>query len=551
MTQLRPLRPLLCVSRASSSGFKYSGTGFSNTTIDCTNISLTFIHDIGVMGSSKPSSASPEASESTKTLGSRGATVSAASRALAIDHISDLICGLLDTPTLLSALRVNYSLYHSAGKVLYRHLHLACNAPLAGALVGNELARQQVLDEFHPCEGVAWEEIFCLWKLSTLKLSQQRPVKRKGKPGKKGGVESPGFTAMRAQLAYLGVTAGEVRAFLAHLVDNDIGQLHSSPIGKRKTRNFKLPLLHHVRVLTISSHHRCSCTLWGAQVAHFFPNVEVLRVVPTVSKDGALLPLCDGADKAPCPFLQVDAEKLVLRNLDARGPAIPGHLAWTSPKLQRVSIYLPVDGAECARIPALSLKGQFPGVKEINIIFHVWDGARVVDVLFPHKHPHLPETLIDLLQALTIPGRADNTKINIYGLDEIAFHPIGPFATRADALMDTITVDPAFSPSMPVTGTPLASFPDFLVLGLSRLEDEEYAKFFLDLIRCDVATGFMKTVWRPGRTDTPTNEEIRKAMAPVAHVSFDHVLLYFDSKECEEDEQLKTRGIWCACKHCL
>lgn len=483
------------------------------------------------------------------------ATLSAASRALAIDHITDLVCAALDTPSLLSALRVNYAFFQSAGKALYRHLYLGCGAPLSGALVGNDTARRAMLNAYHPCEGQTWDEAFCLWKLSTISTAPERPVKGKGKPGKKAGVAaaSPAVAEMKAALIAARLPPlpdKEIKSFIAHLVDRTIGALHSGPGRKRKTRNFKLQLLRYVRVLTVTSHHRCVCALWGAHVASFFPNVEVLRVVPNVSADGALIPACDGADVKPCPFLQVNAQKLVLRNLDRRGPPIPGHLSWSSPNLERVSLYLPLDGAECSLIPPPSLKGQFPGVKEINVVFHVWHGARVVDVLFPTKNPHLPDALLELLHSLTIPGRSANTKIKIHGIDTIALDLLGSFVVRADALMDTTAIDPAFSmPSAAEAQTLVSSLIGYVPLSYLSPEDEAFAKFVMDALRCDAATGFIRQLWHPGK-GSPNAAEIKAAMRPNSNVSFGTLEEYFESKECEEDEQLKSRGIACTCKSC-
>lgn len=508
------------------------------------------------MAPTATSSTSPSASLPSQRNDGRDATLSPALRALAIDHITDLICASLDTPTLLSALRVNYTFFNSAGKALYRHLYLGCGSPLSGALVGNDAARRALIKTYHPCEGEAWDEMFCLWKLSTMAAAKapKRPVKGKGKPSQKAGAaESPGFVAMRTALATAGlppVPAKEIKSFIAYLIEADIGEWHPGSERKRKTRNFKVALLRHVRVLTVTSHHRCLCSLWGAHVASFFPNLEVLRVVPNVSADGKLIPACDGADLQPCPFLSLDTKKLVLRNLDARGPPIPGHLSWSTPSLERVSLYLPLDGVECALVPSLSLKGQFPGVKEINIVFHVWDGARVVDVLFPNKNPHLPDALLELLHALTVPGRSANTKINIYGIDKIALDLIGPFITRADLLMSTTAIDPAFSQPDPATGTVVTHFQEYAGLALTGPEDEAFARYLVDALRCDIATGFIRQLWHQGRAGFASEKEKKDLMAPRSNVTFGTLEEYFNSKESEEDEQIHSRGIACRCKLC-
>ncbi|WOO78072.1 uncharacterized protein LOC62_01G001625 [Vanrija pseudolonga] len=115
-------------------------------------------------------------------------------------------------------------------------------------------------------------------------------------------------------------------------------------------RNFKVPLLGYVRVLSLGSHHDCLCDFYGKDIGPLLHQLDTLRLVATPKNPFGCHDLCDLASKvetweaAICPLVEsTTPNKLVLRNqgFDMGYYAISD--SWNTVKLKEAVYIVPVN----------------------------------------------------------------------------------------------------------------------------------------------------------------------------------------------------------------
>lgn len=154
--------------------------------------------------------------------------------------------------------------------------------------------------------------------------------------------------------------------------------------------NFKRQLLAFTEVLTVSTHHSCSCAIFDGQWAKLFPNVKTLRVSPMKSEHDAfrLVPMCSpgmnpcGTGDRPCSQLtDLNPREIVFRNVDGYGLPLPDDFIWDISPDVEVVVFLPTDTREYGGPHRLwlCLSAHFPRVAEVKIVLlgH-YDGEKAV-----------------------------------------------------------------------------------------------------------------------------------------------------------------------------
>lgn len=248
----------------------------------------------------------------------------AAERLLAIPHLVESIAGSATRNTQVTLLRVSEVLHHAAGREVYRCLTLDQAADnrlrwvMRGALIGSSAYGPYPVD----CATF------------TIEFLTPGLGRHLGK-----------LFALDDNIPY---STPIVDAIAMEVIFGS-KDFNFKPIK----RNFKRALLSYTKVLTIGTHHSCSCDLFAEQWADLFPNVEVLRIAPRKSSDALgrsvaftpfnLVPTCHPGHNAcassltPCSLLtKLRPSKIVLRNMDGSAFPVPDGYVWDVPGVKSV-----------------------------------------------------------------------------------------------------------------------------------------------------------------------------------------------------------------------
>ncbi|WOO78076.1 uncharacterized protein LOC62_01G001629 [Vanrija pseudolonga] len=314
-------------------------------------------------------------------------------------HIVDGIMQYAATrTTLVSCLRVSKQLHDAAGKVLYHTVRVDrynLDGFFLGALVGSGFAEES------GCHGDACRRF-------------TERDKDKDKDINKTTVENA-----------LPTGQGKTR-----------GQKKNAQKRKRKaagrTTNFKAPLLAHVQVLSLGSHHTCVCHLYGEHVGSLLPNLDTLRIVPAPDTTYKLKPLCDDANTCLI-FQNVAPAKLVLRNLDdgdSHFTTWPEGDHWNEGGLLEVVWVVPIDGRRHGNGGLISTAEYFFATAEVKVIFHDdWEVWRLppgsqVDRIFKAMHlSKAPLTPSDIVYPASHWCMYTDPRNTICGLETVEFVP--------------------------------------------------------------------------------------------------------------------------------
>ncbi|KAL1408116.1 hypothetical protein Q8F55_004919 [Vanrija albida] len=305
-------------------------------------------------------------------------------RIVAIPHILESIVAYSTRSTQVTLLRVCHVFHRMAGKKLYRvikletgHGHTAIHQVLRGALIGTGSHGRSPSCE--QCTG-SMSDLFDT-PIDDLEHHIQTTVKQYL------ASSTTGLTAM-------------------DLVMDVVLGGRDTPSLKPYATNFKRSLLKFTEVITVGSHHSCTCAILADHWQSLFPNVKTLRVAPSKSINPFVLqPTCDGDE--PCPLLtRLRPRKIVLRNLDGHGIHIPSTFVWDVPSLETVVFFLPVDGRECDGQLMFSLMPHFSSAKEIKVVFHDrHEGTIPVEELVERtvlgRYPHNADNVILMLGGAT------------------------------------------------------------------------------------------------------------------------------------------------------
>jgi hypothetical protein len=212
------------------------------------------------------------------------------------------------------------------------------------------------------------------------------------------------------------------------------------PEDEPPVTNFKLDLLEHVRVLTISTHHACDCHLYGPYARVFLPNLQIVRVASDFLRTFELLPVCDART---CKLLSnVKCHKLVLRNLDGNGLPLEEHFGQHGepfPICKELVVFLPMDGRRLTtdfdnmnRWHYRMLQGLglcFPNAPDLKFVFYpTWEGWDQSDDAFAFIHGHAPVTPDDIVYSMTSFLQYEGPQCTIYGMGKLRWAADGDIA---------------------------------------------------------------------------------------------------------------------------
>lgn len=109
------------------------------------------------------------------------------------------------------------------------------------------------------------------------------------------------------------------------------------------TRNFKLPLLAHVKALTVGDHSLSDCESFVEHLAHL-PQLKTVRLVPD-RIDFLRDQWCLCVRGEICPLvISLNPEHLVYRNIGAEGLITPLFWNWEPTNLKLLTYIFPSDG---------------------------------------------------------------------------------------------------------------------------------------------------------------------------------------------------------------
>ncbi|WOO77970.1 uncharacterized protein LOC62_01G001522 [Vanrija pseudolonga] len=296
--------------------------------------------------------------------------LTAAARLVAIPHILEAIVANADRKTQVAMLRVNRELFQLAGRAVYRCLMIDQNT------IGQGKGDNRFL-------GIMYGALV---------------------GGHFFGRLPPDCVTFTTD--FLGSLDDDLLAGLDHIDEMGLGIGSDSIamnmvfgtrlLNKSRTRfynpetNFKRQLLAFTEVLTVSTHHSCSCAIFDGQWAKLFPNVKTLRISPLKSVHNAfgLVPMCSpgmnpcGTGDRPCSLLtELNPRKIVFRNVDGYGLPLPDDFIWDISPDVEVVVFLPTDTREYGGPHRLwlSLSAQFPRVAEVKIvILGNYDGVSAI-----------------------------------------------------------------------------------------------------------------------------------------------------------------------------
>jgi hypothetical protein len=337
-------------------------------------------------------------------------------RVSASHHIIENIIAHADKATQFTCLRVNRDWHETAGKYAYHSITLSGDSiwgVLFGALVGSGIKTANPLLEH--AEMCMAEDVHSCGHTHLLEWGGSRNAAQRDQP---------------PPSSYDGHT-------LATLISLSFLHQHGSPPAST-IPNFKVPLLKHVRVVTLGAHHHCFCRTWYLRTASLFPNVRVLRIVPPCEAN-TVHPLCSPYG---CPLVVgFNVEHVVFRNLDYNGATLMFHHYCLVPMVKKLTLFLPIQGGAWDPVvaPNLSLGKHYPRA-EINVVFHdTWEGAPGALTAKPVNVTQVMTALFTLLMRghCLLPGYACGcaaaeehnfclqyfkaAPVNIYGLGKLRF----------------------------------------------------------------------------------------------------------------------------------
>jgi hypothetical protein len=181
-----------------------------------------------------------------------------------------------------------------------------------------------------------------------------------------------------------------------------------TPFAPKLARNFKLPLLKHVKILTIADHHSSTCEPISHHVAQYCPNLEVLRIVPlrqdTVNSARGL---CTGDQ--PCPLTKsINPKHVVFRNIGKDGIVFDrGAFKWKATKLQTITyVFTPDARAHGYRRQYEHDMRVMPKAQKIRIVYsddegesrkvgmyELWSEGMMLEDVFSHDYENFEETI--------------------------------------------------------------------------------------------------------------------------------------------------------------
>ncbi|WOO78077.1 uncharacterized protein LOC62_01G001630 [Vanrija pseudolonga] len=197
---------------------------------------------------------------------------------------------------------------------------------------------------------------------------------------------------------------------------------------KSKVANFKAPLLLHVRVLSLGSHHTCVCHLYGEHVSALLTNVDTLRIVPAPKSAYKLKPLCDDSD-ACLLFEHLAPRKLVLRNLDdtdSYESCWPYNDKWNSSRLKEVVWVMPMEGKVYGDCGLMGTGEYFTSAANVKILcndhWEVWHPPANAAGLNPRKTSTCtPVTPHQVVAPIRLWATFTNVNYTLFGLEAVQF----------------------------------------------------------------------------------------------------------------------------------
>lgn len=201
----------------------------------------------------------------------------------------------------------------------------------------------------------------------------------------------------------------------------------NSPVGRPAITNFKAPLLGHVRVLSLGSHHCCDCRFYGTNVGPLLKNLDTLRIVPAPLAPFTIGALCD--NRGFCPlFSSLSPRKLVFRNVGGKPVFRVRENVdnWNRSRLEEVVYVLPTDGRVYRNETVNTLYPVEHFGVPCKLIFHtgweLWNGVADPSLSVASDNwARVPVRPVDLVDPIfdTVFGTA-------FGLEAVDFHVGGP-----------------------------------------------------------------------------------------------------------------------------
>ncbi|WOO78000.1 uncharacterized protein LOC62_01G001552 [Vanrija pseudolonga] len=213
--------------------------------------------------------------------------------------------------------------------------------------------------------------------------------------------------------------------------------------------NTKAGLLAYVKVITMSSHHRCMCEHFGPVVSPLLSGLEVIRIANSFSV--SLFNLDDPCDSdQSCPlFTGLVAPKLVFRNLDGQGLPLPQfderkeqwptelrepfkNCRWTASRhIKTVVLFLPTNG-RCYHATNLAHIGRFfPAATEIKVVLYEhWEDYEEEEEIGFMFHGPIPVTPDDIVHPIQQILKHTSAAVTVYGLDRVDYAKRGEIVTQ-------------------------------------------------------------------------------------------------------------------------
>ncbi|BEI80631.1 hypothetical protein CcaverHIS002_0111600 [Cutaneotrichosporon cavernicola] len=371
----------------------------------------------------------------------------ATQRILECPHILEAILKYSSRSTQRACLLSSRSLFESSGRVLYRNVYIGGRAGdslelfFRGALIGTGFGHEDMelakcpLNNGHPeCKIHSPNDNHFNFNDDESDNSSHSSEDETIAQPITFPVSATSTTSTKAKTSKLndGHPNKEERDREGASVDSDKAE------GVPCTTNFKLALLKHVRVLTISTHHACNCHIYGPHIKHLLPHLEVVRVASDFFKNFELLRLCDAE---VCMLLtNVKCHKLVLRNLDGNGlPLEPFFCLGNGdsfPICQELVVFLTMDGRRLVSDfenmtywhdrSLLELGHCFPNAPDVKIVFYpTWEGWDESDDVLAFIHGHVPVTPDDIVYGIKDFLQYAHPQYTIYGMGKLRWYPDG------------------------------------------------------------------------------------------------------------------------------